>query len=304
MTLAVTGSTGQLGARVVTLLGDAVDRLVVRDPSRAPHLRWAPQVTVAAYGDREAARTALAGVDVLFMVSGAESPTRREEHRTFVAAAADAGVGHVVYTSFAGASPDALFTLGRDHADTEAAVRDSGMRFTFLRDNFYADALTLFTRDDGVIHGPAGEGRVALVTRDDVADAAAAVLRDPGAHDGATYTLTGPEAVTLTEATARLSAVLEDRAGLRDGAPVKASGVGEGSAVLGSSVLRRIIRFEDQTIEEAYASRRQWSQEQWQLDAWVSTYTAIRDGEVAEVTADVERLASHAASPLEDAFRP
>jgi len=285
VTLAVTGSTGHLGVRVVDLLGDAVDRLVVRDASRAPQPPWAPQVTVAAYADGEAARAALAGVDVLFMVSGAESPTRRQEHRTFVEAAGAAGVGHVVYTSFAGASPDALFTLGRDHADTEAAIRTSGMRCTFLRDSFYADALTLFAGDDGVIHGPAGQGRVALVTRDDVAHAAAAVLRDPASHIGATYTLTGPEAVTLTEATARLSAVLE------------------GSAVLGSSVTGRTFRFVDQTLEQAYTSRRQWSQEQWQLDAWVSTYTAIRDGEVAAVTADVERLTGHAASPLEDAFR-
>ncbi|MDQ2758023.1 MAG: NAD(P)H-binding protein [Actinomycetota bacterium] len=275
MTLAVTGSTGRLGARVVALLGDAVGRLVVRDAGRAPHLPWAPEVTVAAYGDGDAARAALAGVDLLLMVSAAESSTRRQEHRSFVEAAAAAGVGHVVYTSFARASPDALFTLGRDHADTEAAIRASRMRFTILRDCFYTDVLTLFADGQGVIRGPAGQGRVALVTRDDVADAVVAVLRDPGAHDGATYTLTGPEAVTLTEATSRMS-----------------------------TVLGRCFRYEDQTLEQAYASRRQWSQEQWQLDAWVSTYTAIRDGEVAEVTGDVERLTGHAASPLEAALRP
>ncbi len=274
-TLAVTGSTGQLGGRLVEVLGDAVTHLVVRDPARAPQLPWSPQVRVAAYGDGEAARAALAGVDVLLMVSASESPTRREEHRTFVEAATAAGVGHIVYTSFAGASPDALFTLGRDHADTEAAIRDSGMTSTLLRDNFYADVLVHFAADDGVIAGPAGDGRVALVTRQDCADALAAVLRDPASHRGATYTLTGPEAVTLTEATSRMS-----------------------------EALGRSYRFVDQGLEEAYASRRQWSQEQWQLDAWVSTYTAIRDGEVAEVTGDVERLTGHPASPLEAALRP
>ena len=125
------------------------------------------------------------------------------------------------------------------------------MGFTLLRDNFYADVLPLFADESGVLRGPAGEGRVAAVARADVADVAAAVLRDPGAHAGATYTLTGPEALTLSEVAARAGAVLG-----------------------------RDLRFEDETVEEAYASRRAAypDAEYWQLDAWVSTYTAIADG--------------------------
>jgi uncharacterized protein YbjT (DUF2867 family) len=191
-----------------------------------------------------------------------------------IEAAAAAGVGHLVYTSFVGASPDARFTLGRDHADAEEAIRASGMAWTLLRDNFYAEVLPLFAGPERTIRGPAGDGRVALVVRDDVADAAAAVLRDPAAHVGATYELTGPEAVTLPEAVERMGAVLG----------------GTWSYV-------------EETEEEAYASRRQWSTEQWQLDAWVSTYTAIRDGEVARVTGDVERLTGAPARPLEHALR-
>lgn len=127
--IAVTGSTGAVGGMVARLLGDLAPRLIVRDPSRAPTLPGA-EVAVASYDDGPAARAALEGVDVLFMVSAAESATRRDEHRTFVAAAAQAGVAHIVYTSFAGADPDATFTLGRDHHDAEAAIRESGMAFT------------------------------------------------------------------------------------------------------------------------------------------------------------------------------
>lgn len=272
--LALTGSTGALGGRVADLLGPAVDRLIVRDPSRTPRLRDAdPEVRVATYADGPACVAALQGVDVVLMVSAAEAPDRRAQHQRFIEAAAEAGVGQIVYTSFVGAHPQARFTLGRDHAAAEEAVLASGMAFTLLRDNFYAEVLPIFADDDGVIRGPAGDGRVALVGRADVAEAAAAVLRDPTAHAGATYALTGPESATLAEATARMTVALG-----------------------------RPFSYVEETEEEAYASRRRWSDEQYVLDAWVSTYTAIRDGEVAAVSGDVELLTGHPARPLEDAL--
>ena len=101
-------------------------------------------------------------------------------HRAFVDAAVRAGVRHVVYTSFAGASPDATFTLGRDHHDTEQALAKAraseGMTTTVLRDNFYADLLPLFADEVGVLRGPAGSGAVwasALAPTSMVAGAAA-----------------------------------------------------------------------------------------------------------------------------------
>ena len=270
--IAVTGATGHLGGRVARQLGETVGRLIVRDAARAPALDGSPEVAEAHYGDHEAAVRALAGVDVLLMVSGAESPTRRQEHRTFIAAAGEAGVRHIVHTSFAGGAPDAVFTLGRDHWDAEQAIRDTGMAFTFLRDNFYADFFPLFAGEDGVIRGPAGSGRVAAVARADVADVAVAVLSAPESHAGAVYTLTGPEAVSFAEAASRLTAALG-----------------------------RPFSYAQETLDEAYESRRKWSTEQWQLDAWVSTYVAVAQGTVAEVNGDVEKLAGHPARSLEQA---
>jgi NAD(P)H dehydrogenase (quinone) len=268
--LAVTGSTGHVGGRIARALNPA--RLIVRDASRAPHLPGA-QVAVATYDDRAAAVAALRGVDVLLMVSAAESPTRRQEHRTFIEAAAEAGVGHIVYTSFDGAAPDAVFTLGRDHWDAEQAIRGSGMAFTFLRDNFYSDFFPMFAGEDGVIRGPAGTGRVAAVARADVADVAIAVLREPARHAGETYVLTGPEAFSMPEAADRMTAALG-----------------------------RPFRYEEQTLEQAYATRRVFTGEQWQLDAWVSTYTAIRDGTVERVSEDGPRLLGRPARSLEQAL--
>lgn len=274
MTIAITGATGQLGGLVARHLEDLRPRLLVRDPARAPRLVGS-DIVRAPYDDLELCTEALRGVDVALMVSASESAHRREEHRTFIRAAAEAGVGHLVYTSFVGAAADASFTLGRDHHDAEQAILESGLPHTFLRDNFYADVLPFFVGADGAIRGPAGDGRVAAVARADVADAAAAVLRSPGAHVDARYQLTGPEALTLGEAADRIS-----------------------------TALGRDVRYEEETLEEAYASRRAGypEAEQWQLDAWVSTYTAIRDGEVAAVSDDVRRVTGHAARSLEQAL--
>ena len=270
----VTGSTGRLGGRVARLLAGsgAEQRLLVRDPARAPSLDGAAPARMS-YDDRAAVEEACAGLDLVFMVSAAESATRLEEHRAFVDAAAAAGVRHLVYLSLCGAAPDATFTLARDHFHTEEHIRASGMAWTFLRDNLYLDFLPMMQGDDGVIRGPAGDGRVGAVAQDDVAAAAHAVLREAARHEGATYTLTGPEAFTLTEAAEVLTRVTG----------------------------RRVL-FEDETLEEAYASRASYGAPGWQVDAWVSTYTAIAAGEMAEVADDVERLAGRPPLSLEGMF--
>lgn len=260
--LAVTGATGHVGGAVARALADAGRpvRLVVRNAARAPRLPRA-EVAVAEYADAEAARAALTGVDVLLMVSGAEAEDRLAQHRTFVRAAAEAGVQHVVYTSFVGAAPDAVFTLGRDHHATEEAIRASGMAWTFLRDAFYLDFVEDLVGEDGVIRGPAGDGAMAAVARADVARVASTVLQAPEAHVGATYDLTGPEAITLAEA-----------------------------AAIVSEVRGRPVTYHPETIDEAYASRARWDPAPWQADAWVSTYTAIATGTMARVSGDVERV--------------
>ncbi len=272
MTIAITGATGRLGGQVARALADLHPVLVVRDPAKAPELGG--EVRQATYADGSACRAAFEGVDTLLLVSASESADRREQHRTAIAAAAEAGVRQVVYTSFVGAAADATFTLGRDHHDAEQAIRESGMAHTFLRDSFYADVLPFYADASDVIRGPAGEGRVAAVARADVADAAAAVLTDPAAHAGATYEMTGPEALTFAE--------IAERAG---------------------AVLGRALRFEDESEDEAYRWRReQYGAAQWQLDAWVSTYIAIRDGALARVSDDVRRLTGHAPRTLEEAL--
>jgi uncharacterized protein YbjT (DUF2867 family) len=260
--LAITGSTGGLGGMVARQLADVgqAQRLLVRDAGRAPELEGADPL-VFSYADPDSARQVLEGVKVLFMVSAAEAEDRLQQHYTFIDAAAAAGVQHVVYTSFYGAAPDATFTLARDHFATEERIKASGMNYTFLRDNFYLDFLPLLTGEDGVIRGPAGNGVVSAVSREDIARCAVAVLRDPALHVGTTYNLTGPEELTIAAA----ADILTAKTG-------------------------RTVTYHPETVEEAYASRASYGAPPWQVDAWVSTYTAIAAGEMAGLSPDVHAL--------------
>ena len=148
------------------------------------------------------------------------------------------------------------------------------MSWTFLRDGFYADFMPGLVGEDGVIRGPGGDGRVAVVAQDDIAEAAAAVLADPGAHARRTYTLTGPAALSFNDI---------------------ASIVGE--------VQGRQVTYVDETLEEARASRASYGAPDWEVAGWISTYTAIAVGEHAEVTGDVEALTGHPATPLREVLR-
>jgi uncharacterized protein YbjT (DUF2867 family) len=269
--IGVTGSTGQLGSRVARrLAADGVpQRLIVRDPVRAPSLAGA-EVAQAAYGEHSALLNALDGVSTLLLLSATESADRVSLHKATVDAAVAAGVKRIVYTSFVAASPSATFTFARDHWHTEEHVRSTGVDFTFLRDNLYLDFLSGFVGADDVMRGPAGDGRVAAVARDDVAEVAARVLVS-SKHSGMTYDLTGPSAFTLTEAAAALS-----------------------------SAWGRSVRYEPETLDEAYRSREGFGAAPWEVAGWVTSYAAICSGELSGVSSAVEDITGHPPLSLTD----
>jgi NAD(P)H dehydrogenase (quinone) len=260
--IGVTGATGGVGGRVARRLADhgIEQRLLVRDESRAPSLEHAEVAAFGGYDDPDGLRRALDGVATLLFVSAAEDPARVLLHQKAIDAAVAAGVRRIVYTSFVNAAPDATFTFARDHFHTEEHIRRSGAGWTFLRHNLYIDFVPLLCPAEGVIRGPADDGRVAAVSRDDIADVAVAVLTGEG-HEEQSYDITGIEAFTLAEAAAELS---------------RATG--------------RRIAFEDETVEEAFASRRPSGEPDYIVEGWVTTYTAIAAGELETISDCVERF--------------
>ena len=262
--LAIGGATGAVGGTIAARLARAGfgQRLIVRDAARAPDLP-AAEVAEASYEDLPALREALVGMETFFMVSAAESADRARRHADAEDAALEAGVERIVYLSFVSAAPNATFTFARDHWRTEEHIRSSGVRHTFLRDNVYLDYVPAFAGTDGVIRGPAAEGRVGAVAREDIAEVAVAVLLGEG-HDGRTYDVTGPEAITLKEAANELS---------------RASG--------------RRISYHPETLEEAYASRASYGAPEWEVEGWVTSYAAVAAGEMDVVSDTVSELTGH-----------
>ena len=259
MTIAVTGATGGLGGRVARELAErgVRQRLIVRDPARAPQLPGA-DIAVAAYQDSEAMARALEGTNTLFLVSGHEDPDRVSLHRKALEGARLAGIERIVYTSFMGAAPNATFPFARDHSDTEQAVREAGISLTSMRNALYADVAPRFVGADGVIRAPAGHGRLAWVARADVARLAVVLLTEPG-HEGQIYDVSGPHAIDLHE-TARIL----------------------------TRATRRVITYHAETLDEARASRA--GHPDWLVNGWIGSYLMLDTGEGSVTSHTIEHL--------------
>jgi NAD(P)H dehydrogenase (quinone) len=212
MTIVVTGATGHLGrftvesllergvpAAEVVATGRSVDKL-------ADLAARGVTVRHADYTDPASLKEAFAGADRVLLVSGSEMGKRVEQHRNAVAAARDAGVSLLVYTSAPKADDTALL-LAAEHRETEAIVKASGVPYVLLRNSWYIENWTaqIGTQlEHGAVLGAAGEGRVSGAARRDYAEAAAAVLTSDG-HEGATYELGGDVAFTLAEYAAEVT---------------------------------------------------------------------------------------------------
>lgn len=268
--IAVTGVTGNLGGMVSRLCkknGIEV-RNLARNVEKAEKLGFS-NVFKSSYDKSEDTVKSLEGIEVLFMVSGSENPNRVQQHKDFIDAAKVAGVSHIIYLSFYNASKNSIFTLGRDHYATEEYIKENGFKYTFLRDNFYADFFVDLCRKYGEIKGPAGNGKVSAVVRSDVSEVAAKILENPGKWENQTLNMTGPEELSMTEI-------------------VKAV----------SEYFGKEIKYIEETVEEAYESRKIWKAEQWEYDSWVSTYTAIAENEQSGISNDIEKVLGRKATSL------
>ena len=269
--IGITGVTGKLGSKVAQLISEQgiSARHLARNPQRAALYDNAELVQAAFENSLETVE-ALKGIDVLLMVSASESPNRLQQHFACQDAAHEAGVKHIVYTSFYNAATEATFTLARDHAKTEKYIKERGFTYTFLRDNFYLDFFLDLCLNNGEIRGPAGNGKVSAVARQDVSEVATTILAKPDKWKNQLLNMTGPADLSMADI---VHFVSEQK--------------GE------------ILPYIDESIEEAYASRKAWPAQDWEYDAWVSTYTAIKEGKQAGVSSDIERVLGRPATSLE-----
>ncbi|GIH06423.1 NAD(P)-dependent oxidoreductase [Rhizocola hellebori] len=198
--LLVTGASGNLGALVHA--GLVEKGLAPLAGTRTP-ARFAALGRMLDFDDP--ATLDLSGVQTLLLISAGygEDDVVIARHHRVISAAEQAGVRHVIYTSLTGAGDHLAFALA--HRWTEQRLQRSSMTWTILRNGLYAELFGLLAAPiDGVITAPFGDGALAAVTRQDLADAAVAVAAAPQAHLNRCYELVGSVALTAAELAAAL----------------------------------------------------------------------------------------------------
>jgi NAD(P)H dehydrogenase (quinone) len=204
MTIAITAATGQLGRLAIAALQarGAAPIALARNVAKTADLG----VPVRAFDYFAPDAAALAGVDVLVLISSNDFNDRADQHANVIAAAKAAGVGRIVYTSIlkGDASP---MLLAQDHITTEADLRASGVPFTILRNGWYTENYAGSLGGAiaaGAMVGTAGDARLSTAARADYAEAIAVVATTDG-HAGQTYELAGDTAHTLADMAAEVS---------------------------------------------------------------------------------------------------
>lgn len=209
--IGVTGATGTVGGELLRLLSEEGDatRAFSRDPAGEPELPSVEWVR-ADLSDREGLVEAFGPVDRLFLLTGnTDHMVRLQENA--IRAAVESGVDRVVKLSALGATDHSRSVIGLWHYNVEGYLQESGLRWTILRPHHFMQNLLdaeVFDRTADTVHSASGEGEIPMIDARDIAAVAARVL-SAGGHDGETYTLTGPEALSYERATAVLADVLD-----------------------------------------------------------------------------------------------
>ena len=205
MKIAITGATGQLGNLVIEQLLQltAAQNIValVRNIDKAEHFKaQGIELREFDYDRPETLVPALLGIDKLLLISANEIGRRTPQHQAVIDAAKVAGVPYIAYTSLLRADTSPL-GLAQEHRETEKLIQDSGITYTFLRNNWYSEnylAGVAHAIEIGTLFGAAQDGRISSASRIDYAEAAAKVLTSTG-HENKTYELAGSESFSLSD---------------------------------------------------------------------------------------------------------
>jgi uncharacterized protein YbjT (DUF2867 family) len=257
----VTGASGNTGTAIVDALVErrAPVRAMVRTEADRSKLRPEVEGVIADFDDSAAIAAALDGAERAYLVTPSSEQVEEQQKR-FADLAAKARTRHLVVLSQLGAQEHSPDRFLRYHGAVEQHVRDLGIGYTFLRPNLYLQGLLTFAGSisaEGTFYAPIGDAKVSAVDVRDIAAVAAVVLTESG-HEGATYTLTGPQAVTHAQIAAALTAALG-----------------------------RDVTFTD-VPPEAFAASIRNLLPPWQVDGLLEDYAHYRRGEAASVSPDVE----------------
>ena len=260
----ITGATGSNGTELTELLASrgVPVRAMVRSKDTAGRIAGLAGVDLAVgnFDDPASLERALQGVERAFLLTNSTERAEAQQ-RAFVDAARRTGLRHLVKLSQFAADENSPVRFLRYHAAVERAIRESGMAYTFLRPNLFMQGLLGFSKSiksDGKFFAAIDDAKVSAVDVRDNAAVAAAALTEPG-HEGRTYTLTGPEALTHAE----MAGAISDAVG-RPVAFVSVPPDAMRDALLGMGM------------------------DPWQADGLIEDYAHYQRGEAAAVTSGVQ----------------
>lgn len=260
-TILITGATGNVGRALLPLLSTA-DVTLLAGSTGGQAVDGVPGRKVD-FTDPEGLKQAFAGVDRLFLLLPL-GPGMVQMARNAIAAAAAAGVSFVLRSSGAGADPQAGVSIGRIQGEIDALLPGAGPAWSIIRPSFFMQNWAVYSADmvrQGALYAAHGDGKAAYIDVADIAATAAAILLNPQAHDGKTYDLTGPEAVSAAEIAGIFSETL--------GRPVK------------------YVPTEDAAVEQ---SLRAMGADDWRVDIVSGLNLVIRNNWAAETSPAVEQI--------------
>ena len=270
----VTGGTGTTGSHLVNLLHEqkADFKALVRSEEKArPLQEKGVATTIGDFASTSSIDKALDGVEKVFLLSAA-GPDQVEHQGNFVQSCQKAAVKYIVKVSAIGTAADSPVALARWHAQTEEEIRKSGLNYTFLHphafmQNQFANIETI--KSQGAIYAPMADAKFATVDARDIASVATRLLSEDG-HEGKTYLLTGPEAISMSD----IAGTLE--------------------RLLGKEVNYLPVSFED-----ARKAMLGMGMPEWLADDLTELNKIFAAGHGAEVSNDIETVTSKKATPFE-----
>jgi NAD(P)H dehydrogenase (quinone) len=204
----ISGASGSIGGKITQLLLEKIPAEDLTLTTRTPEMldafkRSGVAVYPGDYNDLGALERAYAGCDVLMLISSLAVTKRVPEHRNAINAAKKAGIKHIVYTSTAGIHPQNPTLSASDHIVTEDDLRRCGMGYTIMRNACYAEVFPTVAAQPVLRSGEwvqvEGYGKLAPISKNDIARTAVACLLAPARHNGAVYEITGPDLLSFRE---------------------------------------------------------------------------------------------------------
>lgn len=265
----VTGATGTIGLELVEQLLEKNQqiRVFTRDERKVAHFSKPVECVVGDLSQPETLKAAMPGIERIFLVTAST-----QQDINVIEAAKQAGVRHIVKLSTMEASNEFLIGPGKFHREREDLIRASGLDWTFLRPTMFMSLALEWAasiKGQNRVNFPGGSGKVGAIDPWDISTTAAITLTRPG-HEGQSYTLTGPELVTMD--------IMVQTIGRQ---------------------LGRAIQYLDMADSEAAEMLRKFGLPEYVVGGLVEVFIAMREGRFAYLTNTVEQVTGSKPRPFE-----